>query len=242
MAGIDAQHGNVRLFKTNSRSVEELAIQLRGASTVDGKPFDPTSTASILALCGNIGAVHEPNYYATWPFARIYLVLSLQGLLGYAVVRFEPRNGPHLATFVIDAFGVSPACRSKGMGTRLFEYIKSDVTSPTSSSTLGSDLEAKGEWYTVLLQHGHLSADEPYTMSIQSIFDYPSYVGALREHTTEIKSPRHVVTIDMTAVLQGLTGSCVFWRRMGFVNERIVCNTSGFSVAEPVVLMWFRVR
>lgn len=238
-----AQLDDVRLFKTNSRTVEELAMQLRGARTVDGKPFDPSTTVSILALCGDIGAVHEPNYYATWPFARIYLILSLQGLLGYAAVRFEPRNGPHLATFVIDAFGVSPACRSKGMGTWLFDHIKSDVTNPSSFSATPSSIEqATGEWYTVLLQHGHLRADEPYTMSIQSIFDYKSYIGALREHTTEIKSPRHVVTIDMTAVLQKLKGSCVFWRRMGFVNERIVCNTSGFSVAEPVVLMWFRVR
>lgn len=269
------------LYKTCSSTLEELTAEMQG-TVINGHDFALHDTSSVVEICGDIGTVYPPCDYAAWPHSRIYSMHyrgdvnrsasacvctgasassssdlnTSPSLIGYAAVRFKSK-GRHkeTATFVIDSFGISEKIRCKGAGRHFFNYIKQDI--------------ATAGWRNALVENGHLASNESYTISLQSTFDYNSYVAALAAHTIEHKiasspSPStfgevsppppsrmafsppsytdtmHKVTIDMAAVLKKVHGSCDFWRRMGFNKEKIVC-TGPFSIIQPVIMMWQKI-
>ena len=226
------------LFKTCSRTLEDLEKEMQG-STINGRNFSLRDTSSVVEICGNIGVVYPPSDYATWPLGRIYSLHELdKGMIGYAAVRFVPKgedNSSHDATFVIDSFGVLDSTRGSGIGKILFNYIKSDVCAK-------SHADGSKTWIGSVIEKGLLGKAESCTLSIQSTFDFESYCSALASNTTE-QSHRgsHVVTINMTAVLRQVHGSCDFWRKMGFASEKIVCS-GGFNVASPIIIMWQKIK
>lgn len=222
---------NFLIAKTHSKTVDDLKKELHG-SFICGESFSVDDTSSVTKICGDIGVVYPPSQYATWPMTRIYSLHGTEsGMLGYAAVRFAQRTRHETATFVIDSFGVINDRRTGGLGRKLFEYIREDVSTDATASWLG-----------VLVRKGLMTEDEPYTMSIQSIFDYGSYQHALAMNTkVEDKDGAQVVTIDMTAVLGGVHGSCDFWRKVGFNEGKIMC-TKPFNLIEPVIVMWQKLR
>lgn len=224
------------LFKTCSGSPEELERELLG-TTINGHKFELRDTTSVTEICGDIGSVYPPCDYARWPHARLYSMHDLHdGLVGYAAVRFKGK-GKQIATFVIDAFGISKNLRSKGAGRALFDYIKADICDVESHA--GST----PSWRKALIDCGMQQETESYTLSIQSTFEFQSYCEAVAAHTVEERSRdgSHTVTIDMASVIKEVRGSCDFWRRMGFTNEKIICN-NGFNVAAPILIMWQKIK
>ena len=221
--------GKHLLFKTYGRTVEQLEKEMLG-SKINGKPFVARTTNSVVEICGDIGQVYPPADYAVYPHGRIYsLHCTQEGMLGYAAVRFNKSTEHHPATFVIDTFGVLKTTRTAGLGRKLFDFIKKDV-----DGTVGND-----SWRSALLARGTLSEEELCTLSIQSTFDFESYSRALSRNTVPTNGT-HVITIDMDRVLADTHGSCDFWRKMGFVGEKIVYNGE-FSVASPIIMMWQKI-
>ena len=244
--------GRRLLFKTCSRTPEELRAEMRG-TVINGHAFSLDDTKSVEEICGDIGVVYPPADYAAWPRCRLYTMHDTEaGLLGYAAVRFDG-NANGAPTFVIDAFGVMGSLRGRGAGKALFDYIKEDLC-----RLGGSERERSVSWRRALADHGILPEEATCTMSIQSTFDFGSYSEALAKHTSIIDTAcvgayagtrkknrdtarQQTVTVDAAAVLRDTHGSCDFWRKMGFDNEELICSGRGFSLATPIVIMWQKI-
>lgn len=206
----------MNLMKSRDASARHMGRTFRGLS-VRGGPFSVDDNSSVIHICGDIGAVHPPVHYAHYPTARIYVLCNDEReVIGYAAVRLARFNN-----FVLDAFGILEERRAGGIGRRLYWAIEADIAGPWASAT-GS--------------FSHTTNGIGITISVQATYEYDSYVAAVRRHSRETNGG-HAITLDMDAIARELRGSCVFWRRMGFNNQQLVC-ASPASLFTPIMLMW----
>jgi GNAT superfamily N-acetyltransferase len=184
-----------------------------------GKAADPNTTDSLRELCeGEIGAVHTPfeSIQAMdmgWVFVGIDIADGR--LKSYAAVRLEMQ----MSTVVIDLLCVHPEWRHKGMGAQFYEQVM---------RVLG------------ILVADYLAPETELTVSVQATFDYLSYLTALVNTAAVEKRVGTVTTfsVDEHQLAEMVTGSCVFWRRMGFEHTKMVTSAGEPPLARPVLLMW----
>jgi GNAT superfamily N-acetyltransferase len=196
------------LVKTRDKSRENMARTLRDMK-VRGTPFSAHDASSVHQICGEIGDTHEPSHYARFPMCRVYVLCrDKEDVVGYAAVRLA-----RCYNFVIDAFGILEEHRQSGLGAAFYGAIEADI---------------RGPW------NGKVESPKAYTICIQSTYEQDSYASAVSHH---LKCENQDVSVSLMDVSKELRGACVFWRRMGFENERLACTYPG-SLFTPVLLMW----
>ena len=186
--------------------------------------FDIHSTKDVYEICGkDIGEVKIPSDYSCYPSRRLFLYKNGGKVIGYCAVRFASANelNPRHC-FVIDTFGIHESCRRSGFGSKLFSAVKEAINSP--------------QWHFDLAVAGMLSGSSDCYVCLQSTYDYESYAKALALYT---RAEGDKVVIDMNKVVTSLTGSCAFWRRMGFENYKVSLDN---TVIQPVLVMWYKIK
>lgn len=183
-----------------------------------GKVPDPRNTDALTEICGpHIGRVHTPAESANASdVGCIFIgVDTRDGIFKcYAAVRLIMSS----KTVVIDLLGVHETIRRQKAGSVFYQMVMTNLK-PHIVDNLGVDVG--------------------YTVSLQSTFDYDSYVRALLD-VTHIKTDTHQVIVcafNKEHIIKKLTGSCRFWAQMGFTKSKLVFSRES-GIVDPILIMW----
>ena len=219
---------------------EEFVTWLKGFSSPssNGDRIDPNSTEIVYDVCGKeIGIVRSPIASFEANDVGIIFIGTVTKDDGRVVVCYAAvRLSLFKNTVIIDAFGVHDNERSAGVGSLFYRFVVDNVK---------TKLQERDRNGMVLPWNGI-----KYTIALQSTFDYQSYLFAIvltathhhRHHHHHRRRHRHQilsVDIDDARVSKILSGSCGFWRRMGFTCSKMSFSPIGDSpLSNPVLIMW----
>lgn len=184
-----------------------------------GRHADPHSQDTIHEICGqHIGDTHTP--YASSSAADMgWVVVGVDiadGLLKcYAALRLSISD----STVVIDLLGVHSSIRGKGVGSLFYHTVM---------------IKIKSKVLELIIPKTR------FLIAIQSTFDHNSYVQAVANSASLVSDSGSFicVSIDKRQIASKLTGACLFWKRVGFLNLDLVYNQKANNILDPTLVMW----
>lgn len=206
--------------------VEEFNAWFSRFVLPSGAHADATTLATINELCSGhqMGEIHTPSESITAtdvPWVCVGIDVADWRLKCYAAVRLDIPS----RTLVIDLLCVHPMWRRLGTGNQFYTKTMEMLT-PQIKNHL----------------NGLCSI---FTISVQSTFDYPSYLHALASCSVlkYDKGGRAAsFSVDKDRLVVMLTGACQFWRRMGFDHYKLIFAPLGrdtpTTAINPILLMW----
>jgi hypothetical protein len=185
--------------------------------TPSGKKADADSMDTLIELCGTqIGRIHTPSESASasdigWVFVGVD---TRDGLFKcYAAARLTSLN----KTLVIDLLGVHESIRRRRAGGTFYHAVMTELRPRIAE---------------------HIGTGTKCLVSLQSTFDYDSYVRAVLIMASVGSDTAKSVTFsfDKDQIIKRLSGACRFWRSVGFSNSRLVFTNE--SIVAPILIMW----
>lgn len=182
-----------------------------------GRNGDPDTCSSLEEICGTeIGKIHTPaESAAVEDVGWIFVGLDPANVFKcYAAVRLCSRE----RTIVIDLFGVHESLRHQRMGQKFYHMMSEELTRRLCN---------------------HFGESDYYHFSVQSTFKYDSYLQALALMSVVVEEThtKVICKFDKAQVARMLTGSCQFWRKMGFIYCKMDFS-NGRGLMSPVLIMW----
>lgn len=202
---------NVEMYNGLGSSREDFSSWFETFVLPSGRHAVSGSLDALQEICGReSGMMHAPcESVEAMDVGLLFVGVDVTDcrVKCYAAIRISfPCN------IVIDLFGVHPIVRGAGVGRAFYECMIGMM----SSMVGGFDL---------------------MKISLQSTFDLGDYLTRVLSCSKVIGDDSRIVTfeIDKVGVIPE-SGSCAFWRCMGFSNARMEFPTG--RIFEPMLIMW----
>lgn len=202
--------------------------------------------ADVESICGArsaIGDVSDPeDYRKCGCFGRMFVLtheprtlnpdedgVRIYEYVAYCVVRLVKRGtcsacptGDACDMVVVDMFGVKPDMRRTGLGRAFWGRVSAALAEPGWYQTCGC-------------------SRRPPVTTLQALYNHQDYLALLAKHCKPSRrQPKATVDLEAIAaeLVQG-TGSCAFWRAVGFDNARFDIRAGlGSTIVCPLLVMW----
>lgn len=209
------------------------------------------SPADVEVICGSretLGDVSDPaDYRKCGASARVFVLtheprtlnpdeagVRIYEYVGYCAARFvrsgdcSAEVGADRHMVVVDMFGIKPEMRRSGVGKAFWARVEEELSDPA--------------WHRQCLPTGAVAAP---VLTLQALYSHTDYLSLLAKHSAERVSRRQTrrcAVVDLDAIAADLvrgSGSCAFWRAVGFDKARFdlrpaLCS----SIVCPLLVMW----
>lgn len=202
---------NVEMYNGLGSSREEFSTWFESFVMPSGKKASSGDLDSLHEICGReSGMMHAPCKSAeAMDVGLLFVCVDIADcrLRCYAAIRIS-----FPCDIVIDLFGVHPTARGAGVGRGFYECM-------------------------IGMMRLMVGGFDHMKMSLQSTFDLGDYLTRVLSCSRVVGDDSRTVTfeIDKVGVIPE-SGSCAFWRRMGFSNARMEFPTG--RIFEPMLIMW----